>query len=99
MTDESRAALVDSILKFGTQLGVPVLVLIALLYMAREAGVAVYGTAIVPLVKAHAEFLESTQETLKEIGAAQRQQAQTMEEIVTGQRELAGFLRDRGGAN
>ena len=93
MTEESKTALVDSILKFGTQLGVPVLVLLALLYMAREAGVAVYGTAIVPLVKAHSEFLESTQETLKEIGAAQRQQAATMEEIVAGQRELSSRLR------
>lgn len=97
MTDENRTALVDAILKFGTQLGVPVLVLAALLYMAREAGVAIYGTAIVPLVKAHGEFLESTQATLKEIGTAQRQQAQTMEEIVTGQRELAEFLRDKRG--
>lgn len=97
MTDESRAALVDSVLKFGTQLGVPVLVLLALLYMAREAGVAVYSTAIVPLVKAHAEFLDSTQTTLKEIGTAQRQQAETMEEIVTGQRELADHIKSRGG--
>ncbi len=97
MTDESRAALLDSILKFGTQLGVPVLVLLCLLYMAREAGVAVYSTAIVPLVKAHAEFLDSTQATLKEIGTAQRQQAETMEEIVTGQRALAESLRLKNG--
>lgn len=98
MTDE-RAALLDSILKFGTQLGVPVLVLGVLLWMAREAGVAIYTTAVVPIVEAHTEFLDSTQNTLKEIGAAQRQQAATMEEIVTGQRELTTIIKADGGAN
>lgn len=98
MTDE-RAALLDSILKFGTQLGVPVLILAAVLYMAREAGVALYSTAVVPLVEAHTQFLDSTQNTLKEIGASQRQQAQTMEEIVAGQRELTTIIQGRKDAN
>lgn len=98
MTDE-RAALLDSILKFGTQLGVPVLILAAVLYMAREAGVALYSTAVVPLVEAHTQFLDSTQATLKEIGASQRQQAQTMEEIVAGQRELTTIIQGRKDAN
>lgn len=98
MTDE-RAALLDSVLKFGTQLGVPVLILAAFLYMAREAGVALYTTAVVPIVEAHTQFLESTQTTLKEIGTTQRKQAETMEEIVAGQRELTTIIKAAGGAN
>lgn len=91
MTDE-RAAILDSILKFGTQLGVPVLVLLALLWMAREAGVALYSTAVVPIVEAHTEFLNSTQNTLKEIGVSQTRQAETMREIVAGQKEIAEMI-------
>lgn len=99
MTDESKAALADSLLKIGTQLGVPVLILAAVLYMAREGGVAVYTTAVVPLVKAHADFLEATQETLKQIGETQKQQAEAMREIVAGQRELASMLEGQRGQN
>lgn len=99
MTDESKAALIESLLKFGTQLGVPVLILAAVLYMAREAGVAIYSTAVVPLVEAHTQFLDSTQSTLKEIGAAQKQQAETMQEIVVGQRELATMIEAHKGQN
>lgn len=98
MTDE-RAELLDAILKFGSQLGVPVLVLFGVLYLAREAGVAMYSTAVVPLVEAHTKFLDSTQTTLKEIGAIQKQQADTMEEIVVGQKEIATIIKAREDRN
>ena len=98
MTDE-RAELLDAILKFGSQLGVPVLVLFGVLYLAREAGVAIYSTAVVPIVEAHAKFLDSTQATLKEIGTAQRQQAETMEEIVAGQKEIVTTIKAREDRN
>jgi hypothetical protein len=99
VTDESKAALADSLLKVGTQLGVPVLILAAVLFMAREAGVAIYGTAVVPLVKAHSDFLESTQATLQQIGETQKQQADTLREIVAGQRELASMIEGHKGQN
>ena len=99
MTEESKAALIDSLIKAGAQLGVPVLILAAVLYMAREAGMAVYSTAVVPLVEAHAEFLSSTQATLQEIGTTQRQQAETMREIAAGQRGLASMIETREGSN
>ena len=99
MTDESKAALADSLLKAGTQLGVPVLILAAFLWMAREAGFAMYSGAVIPIVEAHTRFLESTESTLKEIGATQKQQAETMQEIVVGQRELATIIEARRGDN
>jgi hypothetical protein len=99
VTDESKAALADSLLKAGTQLGVPVLILAAFLWMAREAGFAMYSGAVIPIVEAHTRFLESTESTLKEIGATQKQQAETMQEIVVGQRELATIIEARRGDN
>lgn len=99
MTDESKAALADSLLKVGTQLGVPVLILAAFLWMAREAGFAMYSGAVIPIVEAHTRFLESTESTLKEIGTTQKQQAETMQEIVVGQRELATIIEAQKGAN
>lgn len=99
MTDESKAALADSLLKVGMQLGVPVLILAAFLWMAREAGFALYSGAVVPIVEAHTRFLASTESTLKEIGSTQKQQAETMQEIVVGQRELATIIEAHRGEN
>ena len=99
MTDESKAALADSLLKVGTQLGVPVLILAAFLWMAREAGFAMYSGAVIPIVEAHTRFLESTESTLKEIGSTQKQQAETMQEIVVGQREIATIIEAHRGEN
>ena len=99
MTDEPKAALADSLLKVGTHLGVPVLILAAFLWMAREAGFAMYSGAVIPIVEAHTRFLESTESTLKEIGATQKQQAETMQEIVVGQREIATIIEAHRGEN
>ena len=99
MTEESKAALADSLLKVGTHLGVPVLILAAFLWMAREAGFAMYSGAVIPIVEAHTRFLESTESTLKEIGTTQKQQAETMQEIVVGQRELATIIEAHRGEN
>jgi hypothetical protein len=39
-------------------------------------------------VKSHTQFLEATQETLKEIGKTQDKQADTLQELASGQRDL-----------
>jgi hypothetical protein len=93
MSAETKSTL-DTVLRIGERLGVPLLILAALLWMAREAGMAVYGGAVVPVVKAHTTFLESTQETLRGIETTQARQAETMEEIVTGQREITAIIKD-----
>ena len=87
----------DVVLRIGERLGVPLLILAALLFMAREAGMALYSGGVQPLVKAHTEFLERTTETLQGIETTQQQQADTMEEIVGGQREITTIIKaDRG---
>ena len=93
MSAEEKSTL-DIVLRIGERLGVPLLILVAILWMAREAGMAIYGGAVVPVVKAHTTFLESTQETLKGIETTQSRQAETMEEIVTGQREITAIIKE-----
>lgn len=94
MSAEEKSTL-DTVLRIGERLGVPLLILVAILWMAREAGMAIYGGAVVPVVKAHTTFLESTQETLKGIETTQSRQAETMEEIVTGQREITAIIKEQ----
>jgi type II secretory pathway component PulM len=93
MSADEKSTL-DTVLRIGERLGVPLLILVAILWMAREAGMAIYGGAVVPVVKAHTTFLESTQETLKGIETTQSRQAETMEEIVTGQREITAIIKE-----
>ena len=94
MTAETKSTL-DTVLRIGERLGVPLLILAAILWMAREAGMAIYGGAVMPVVKAHTTFLESTQETLRGIETTQSRQAETMEEIVTGQREITAIIKEQ----
>ena len=89
----------DIVLRIGERLGVPLLILAAVLWMGREAGMAIYNTAIVPLVEAHGKFLDSTSKNLEEIGTTQRQQAQTLQEIAVGQKEIATIIEAQGGRN
>ena len=97
MSDE-RSTL-DVALRVGERLGVPLLILAAVLYMAREAGVAIYSTAVVPIVGAHGKFLDSTSRNLEEIGTTQRQQAETLQEIAVGQKEIATIMEAQGTRN
>ena len=97
MSDE-RSKL-DVALRVGERLGVPLLILAAVLYMAREAGVAIYSTAVVPIVEAHGKFLDSTSRNLEEIGTTQRQQAETLQEIAVGQKEIATIMQAQGTRN
>ena len=97
MSDE-RSTL-DIVLRVGERLGVPLLILAAVLYMAREAGVAIYSTAVVPIVEAHGKFLDSTSKNLEEIGTTQRQQAETLQEIAVGQKEIATIMEAQGTRN
>ena len=69
MTDEMRQTVLDAAQRFG----VPVVVLAAILWMTREAATSVHHTILVPIVTSHTEFLESTRETLHEIGKTQTQ--------------------------
>jgi hypothetical protein len=97
MTTEKST--LDVMLRIGERLGVPILILAAVLWMGREAGMALYTTCIVPLVEAHGKFLDSTSRNLEEIGTTQRQQAETLQEIAVGQKEIATIIQKQDPRN
>jgi hypothetical protein len=68
--------------------GVPVVLLAVLVWFLRDAAVTLHGTVLVPIVQSHTEFLDSTRQTLEEIGTTQQQQARTLQELAVGQREI-----------
>lgn len=95
MADE-KPTLTETALRVAERFGVPVVLLCLLLWMAREAAVGLHTTVVVPVVESHTEFLKQTGQTLKEISATQHQQAEAMDEIVTGQREIIKAVTKEG---
>lgn len=92
MTDQTRQSIIDGVFR----LGVPCVVLAALLWMMREASYSIHTTILVPLVKAHTEYLDATKQTLDGIEKTQQQQADTLQEVVAGQCEIKAIIsKDR----
>lgn len=86
--DEARGHVLALLERFG----VPVAILAVILWFSREAAISLHSTVLVPVVKSHTEFLDATQETLREIGRSQEQQAETMQELAVGQQEIRHAL-------
>jgi hypothetical protein len=84
MTEATKRTLFDVAERFG----VPVVILAAILWMAREAATSVHNSVIVPMVESHTQFLEVTSMTLHELGKTQDQQAETLREIADSQKEI-----------
>lgn len=80
-------------LRAAERFGVPFVILVAILWMAREAATSVQHSVIVPIVQSHTEFLEVTSKTLHEIGKTQDQQAETLREIAVGQKEIQQAMK------
>jgi hypothetical protein len=92
MTDETKQSMIEAGIRIAERFGVPVVLLAVGIWMLREAAISLHTTVVEPVVKSHVAFLESTQETLHEIGKTQDQQAQTLQELATGQREIQQVL-------
>jgi len=88
MMTTKRKTMIDAALRIGERLGVPVLVLCVGLWCCREAAISLSQTVLEPIVQSHVEFLDTTRETLKEIGHTQAQQAETLQELAVGQNEI-----------
>ena len=84
--------MVDRLIKVGERIGVPVALLAVLLWFLHSACVSIHSTLLVPIVKSHVEFLESTSQTLHEIDQTQQQQATILGEISIGQRAIQQAL-------
>lgn len=88
--DELKQGLLDSMLRIAERFGVPVVLLGVVIWLGREAAITLHGSLVEPVVKAHVEFLDATSETLREISSVQTKQAQTLDEVNTIVKTLAG---------
>lgn len=88
MADDKEVTLLDAVGRIAERFGVPVVLLAVLVWFLRDAAVTLHTTVLVPIVKSHTEFLDTTRQTLDEIGTTQQQQAKTLQEIAVGQREI-----------
>lgn len=91
--DELKQGFLDSMLRIAERFGVPVVLLGVVIWLGREAAITLHGSLVEPVVKSHVEFLETTSETLREIGRTQEKQAETLEELAHGQRELTDRVK------
>ena len=97
MSDKTPQTNADVAIRVAERFGVPVVILAVLLWMIREAATSLNGTVVVPIVKSHTEFLDTTRETLVEISHTQSTQAATMKEIAENQQELKIIVTRRQG--
>lgn len=91
---EIRDGLLDAFIRVADRFGVPCVILAVVMYFGREAAIAIHSTVLEPVVKSHVQFLDTTSETLKEIGQVQQQQAVTLQELSHGQRELRTVVKE-----
>jgi hypothetical protein len=80
--------IIDIGIRLLREFGFPCLVLAVLGWWGQLAAVALHRTVLVPVVESHTTFLETTSDTLRVLGSAQNRQAETLEEIAAGQREI-----------
>lgn len=88
MSSEPSAGVLDIAFRALKEFGLPVVLLAVVIYLFREAAMTIHGTVLVPVVESHTKFLDATQQTLREISSTQERQAETLEEIASGQREI-----------
>lgn len=83
----------EAAMKAAERFGVPVILLLALLWMLRESASVLHDSVVVPIVRGHTEFLDGTRKTLDEISHTQRSQAETLRQLSAVQEEIRDFVR------
>jgi hypothetical protein len=95
---EETPKMLEFAFRAAKEFGLPCVLLGVVIYLFREAAITVHGTVLVPVVESHTRFIESTQETLREISTTQERQAETLREIAIGQHEIQqAVTRTRAG--
>lgn len=90
--------MIDVAIRVAREFGFPIVMLGVVVFCFREAAVALHQTVLIPVVDSHTTFLRQTSETLTSLGKTQASQAETLQEIAAGQREIQheiGQWRDR----
>lgn len=92
-SEELKAGLVETLFRIADRFGVPCVILAVLMWFGREAAITIHSSLVKPMVESHIEYLDATRETLTEIGRTQEKQADTLQEIAHGQRQIQETLR------
>ena len=96
MTQEEIKA---TFIEVAGKLGVPFVILMFVLVMAREAGTGLHKTVIIPFMEGHTRFLDRTSETLNKISTIQEKQATTLQELTDIQDEIRSMIITSGSKN
>lgn len=94
MTQQTRDV-VDVGIKLLREFGFPCLVLCVIGWWGQMAAVALHETVLVPVVESHTTFLQATSATLATLSKAQERQADTLEELAAGQKEIRQVIERR----
>lgn len=87
----TRDQIIDALGPMGgflNSIGIPAGVLLVILWMFWQASATLHETVVVPIVESHTEYLHQTSATLRSLGETQCRQAETLQELATGQREI-----------
>ncbi len=87
----TRSELIEALGPTGALLntiGIPAGVLAVILWMFWSASATLHDTVVVPWVQSHTEYVQATSETLRVLAETQGRQAETLQEIAAGQREI-----------
>lgn len=87
----TRSELVEALGPVGgflNMIGIPAGMLVFILFMGWQASCSIHSTIVVPIVESHTKFLQQTSETLRSLGEIQGRQAETLQEIAAGQRDI-----------
>ena len=95
----TRSEIVEALGPTGALLntiGIPAGILAVMLWMFWQAASSLHETVVVPIVESHTEYLQQTSATLRSLGETQVRQAETLQEIAAGQREIITRIGSAG---
>lgn len=95
----TRSEIVEALGPTGALLntiGIPAGILAVILWMFWQAAASLHSTVVVPIVESHTEYLQQTSATLRSLGETQVRQAETLQEIAAGQRQIITRIGSAG---
>ena len=81
-------------IKIAREFGFPITMLVFVMLGLSRVAATLHGDVVLPIVKAHSAFLQSTQETIKTLGVTQSVQTEALRKVVITQQEIAATQRD-----
>ena len=97
----TRSEIIDALGPTGALLnaiGIPAGILAVMLWMVWQAASSLHTSVVVPIVESHTQYLEQTSATLRSLGETQVRQAETLQEIAAGQRDIHEAIGRMGAA-